>query len=343
MLYWNTVMNLIKQMTSGYIYLSKTRKFDIRCNSFIISISCRTIMSQLQLDAISPFGFACALMMIRKSDADIIARYLGITPVQDVTIIKIKQTCNVFNAMFVSNMSEFIEEYRETASRCDAYFEIMNMNLSSSRDQINEIVGLNTNDLIKNILKYDNITIITDVLIVNTLYFNNKWEQPFDTAHDGVVHSFNEAYHQMMTHTESLSCPYYADASCRVVEIPYSGHNYSFGIIMMNDPSADPTERDVTKYFEHLRYMDMLITMPKFQQTSRVRLREVFFGCNVPDIIQEIVVNVSESGTSATCIEYDNLDDNEDCISFVVNRSFTYYIKHMATSTLLFVGTYRGL
>ena len=251
-------------------------------------------MSQLQLDAISPFGFACALMMIRKSDADIIARYLGITPVQDVTIIKIKQTCNVFNAMFVSNMSEFIEEYRETASRCDAYFEIMNMNLSSSRDQINEIVGLNTNDLIKNILKYDNITIITDVLIVNTLYFNNKWEQQFD-------------------------------------------------IIMMNDPSADPTERDVTKYFEHLRYMDMLITMPKFQQTSRFRLREVFFGCNVPDIIQEIVVNVSESGTSATCIEYDNLDDNEDCISFVVNRSFTYYIKHMATSTLLFVGTYRGL
>ncbi len=269
--------------------------------------------------------------------------------------------CKVTNGIFVTDKYDIIPSFLSTVSSMGANISSVNFSNALTITNINKWVSDSTNQLIKKLLSSEDISNDTTAIIINTLYFNGKWVNPFNvmSTKNGL---FNGKTASMMFQSFNL-CKYYSDSTYEAIELPYT-NDYSFGIILPkkkttigSDCEYYPLEMDVSKYFDKFKHKKVHVTMPKFKQATKIHYKKhadvlgisgLFKNINlrsmisypketiiyIDDIIQEVVVCVDEFGTEAAaataCVTKREscYSTREDPIVFVADHSFTYYIKY---------------
>ncbi|QKF93509.1 serpin family protein [Fadolivirus algeromassiliense] len=233
--------------------------------------------------------------------------------------------------------------------------------------KLNAFVEMNTNGLIKNV--FDSIDPSTLAILINTIYFKANW-----------LHKFNKALTQQADFTNSQCTvqvnmmnikkkfPYYENQNMQMIELPYVGNEYCMGIILPKQVGYIPSMNvsNLSQYINQLDCMDEVnVFIPKFTHRKNIdlgsvlqnlgvkelftpyaNLSKILNGIYVSKAIHEAVVIVDEEGTEAAAVTTFML---EKCcmeiprnIVFRADHSFIYYIRHIPTNTMLFVGDYHG-
>lgn len=230
----------------------------------------------------------------------------------------------------------------------------------------NLFIEKNTNGLIKDIVKEEMIVDESIMILINTLYFKAKWNNPFKAINSYQEKFNNKSIITMMKNTKSY--PYFEDKDVQIVELPYDKNEFCMGFIL---PKVNDRLDLCNKYLDNndkypLTYVNVHI--PKFTQRKNIdlipylkelgltdifcnksRMDNMILSSNaqISKMIHEAVVIVDENGTEAAAITVAMMT-KECCFIqptpklFIACHSFVYYIKHIATNILLFVGDYHG-
>lgn len=237
-------------------------------------------------------------------------------------------------------------------------------------NKANSFIEKSTNGLIKNILETDMISTDTIMVLVNTIYFKAKWAIPFK-ANNTNTHKFNNSSKvEMMNQTKNH--PYYEDSRVQILQLMYKGTEYCMGIIL---PKESVDIKDCIEYLNKdiVQNPELVeVYIPKFTQRKKIDLIPHMKTLGVTDLfgsesrldnmistsgddfayvstmIHEAVVVVDECGTEASAVtvavctmECASLNPKKSIV-FRADRPFIYYIKHILTNTLLFVGDFHG-
>ena len=235
--------------------------------------------------------------------------------------------------------------------------------------QINSYIEQKTNGMIKDIVKEEQVTPATVMFLINTVYFKANWDRPFEVAltRKELFNATTEV--DMMTRTGKMS--YYLDPTTKaqMIEMNYQGGQYCMGFILPAEGEdlrscvscLDKTQNcSTTKVkvhipkFTHRKQTELVPLLQKLgvsdlfsSGSARLDKMTPQLGTCVSDIIHEAVVIVDEKGTEAAAVTVircmsESFRVEPDPVVFYANRPFLYYICHIPSNMMLFVGDYDG-
>jgi serpin B len=247
---------------------------------------------------------------------------------------------------------------------------------ATARAAINDWVSGETEKMIANLLPPSAVTARTRLVLVNAVYFHASWLTQFDpsqtkaapfTRLDGSV-----VQASAMTNP-ALPCSFTSSASYQAVELEYANKTTSMVVILPRAGQFAAVEKGLTGDFvgsllSNLTPVDSpSVTLPKFsihsatfsvaRQLQALGMTDAFDpdkadftamtspqppGFSLSDVVQQAVVEVSESGTkaaAATAVVVGGEDDGwSPPAPVVVDRPFFFVIRDIPSNTALFVG-----
>ena len=345
--------NILAQKLSSVMGLNHV------CSPLSIAI----ITSLLHLASVGNTETQITNLMTRKSRLD---ELVQCSKIFNTDVVKLANLILVNQDLPVKK--EYTEMLRELALVSNEDFN----NTSKIVNEANSFIELNTNNLIKEILKEDMISTDTLMILISTIYFKTKWAMPFK-HHDTHNKKFNVSSDttvdvMMMTNTKNYQ--YSEDSNMQLVELPYVGNEYCMGIIL---PKQGVNIADCTLYLDTVqtKLERVEVYIPKFTQRSNIDLIPYMKKMGITDLfceqsrldnmismsgddyafvstmIHEAVVIVDEEGTEASAVTVavcmmECAMMKPKAIIFNANHPFIYYIKHKPSNTLLFVGDFHG-
>jgi serpin B len=239
-----------------------------------------------------------------------------------------------------------------------------------SRLAINKWVEEQTEGKIKDLLAQGTITPLTRMALVNAIYFNAAWQQPFDSGatKPGPFKLLDGKEVSVPMMSRGLSLPYAKGQGYQAVEIPYDGGEVSM-VILLPDAGNFPafegaaSGEQVSGIIGGLQRKQVNLTLPKFTFESKVSLKDTlkamgitdaftpgaadFSGMDgsrelyLSDVIHKAVVAVNEKGTeaaAATAAIVGVTSAPADPVTLTVDRPFLFLIRDVKTGAVLFVG-----
>jgi serine protease inhibitor len=248
-------------------------------------------------------------------------------------------------------------------------------------DIINNHITANTNGLIKDVMNPSMVTPNVAAFLVNTVYFKCMWTEPFEKELTEPKAKFTSDLDgsanltvPMMNRTDKFR--YYSSFNYHMVEIPYKGDDFVMGIVLIkgfafgsNHNIRHSALQNLHENIQNLRPTLIQLSLPKFTQRKNVGLVSEFqkhgvitlfdkkaadlsgisLSVYISSIIHEAVVIVDEEGTEAAAVTVMTFSAKschrpkpETPVIFRCDKSFLYYIRHVESGTLLFVGDYHG-
>lgn len=279
---------------------------------------------------------------------------------------------NIANSIWFRN--DFVPKTEFLQNNAD-YFGAgaskLDFNNKASADLINDWVREKTNGKIDKIIEKINHD---DVLhLVNTLYFNAKWEKPFDTEHQSSTGDFylsngNTQTATFMHLTDQLD--YMRSQKAPAVLLPYNDGRFAFlGIlpnedIKLNEYIKTLDEGTIPELLRQKRNTEIAVTLPKFKIIGDFELKDAlkkmglgiaFDGSRadfskmgnanenlvISSVKHKTFLQVDELGTEAGAVTDVVVRKglHEPVQTLVFNRPFIYAIVDTQTNLPLFIGT----
>jgi serine protease inhibitor len=331
--------------------------FDVFEQNCVYSpLSIAYIMSILHLGSVGNTEMQITNLLTIKNSMDDL---LMCSKIFNTDIIKLA------NAILVNKNMPIREEYLQMARQLALVSNEDFSNRNAIVTKANQFIETNTNNLVKDILKENMIGMDTVMILINTIYFKTYWDKPFKNIRTR-KEKFNSVVDvEMMENT--MSCLYREDEVAQLVELMYKGKEFCMGIILPKEPLSINVCTNYLKGDIPLMPTEVQVHIPKFTQRKNIDLvpymkklgvmdiftlasemdRMVSVPAYVSTMIHEAVVIVDEAGTEAAAVTVAAIKRQcmmmkPEPIIFYANRSFVYYIKHMPTNTLLFVGDFHG-
>ena len=261
---------------------------------------------------------------------------------------------------------EFIDPFKELAFS-SYYAEDKSTTDKKYVADVNEWCSEKTNKLIPQFLaegaKPQPFTII------NALYFNAKWHEPFSKSEIR-----QQDFHNIdgsVTHVDFLKKTtikkYMEGTTFRLLEYPYDGNTFSFYVLLPDeDENLDAVFAEVkdsgwSSIKSQLRPRNLAISLPKFKSEYRISAGPSLehlgiiqlFGSpdlsNMTDsrisnigILQKCVLSIDERGAEGAAVTGIHGETSpgapESPIAFDVDRPFIYLIEENSTGTIVFIG-----
>ena len=242
------------------------------------------------------------------------------------------------------------------------------------RKEINSFISKQTDKLIENFLQ-DDLPYSTQLVLLNTLYFNQKWENEFDERstyeQDFYKNSQTKTNVQMMHKTTSV--PYYQNETFQIAEFAYKDNRYSMIIFLPYDYDYDFIGADLhaeLQSFEQKKSRNRTqISFPKFDLTSKYDLIPILEGLGmtaafnpvtsdlskiftdgnnlyVDAAIHQVRIQVNEKETKAAAVTMFGMKataamPERPPIIFNADHPFAYVIRDNETGINLFTGIVR--
>ena len=163
----------------------------------------------------------------------------------------------------------------------------------TTENDINSWVNNNTKGMIPSLLKKGDLTPKDNqeilMMLINTLYFDAEWEDPYYFSYDGVFTDMNGQEHPIKK-LNSKESEYFDLGDADAFKKPYAGGEYSFVGIL-------PRENDIIKYVNSLdgekllnglkqcedpESVDLYTMIPKFEYSYNKTLNDVLSELGMP-------------------------------------------------------------
>ena len=254
-----------------------------------------------------------------------------------------------------------------------AEISMLDFNVPSALETINQWVNTNTNGKIPKIL--DIIKPESVLLLINTIYFKAAWKDKFDPwrTRNGIFHlTTGEKKRVSMMATEAWrsSYPYYRGDSFQAINLPYRDRRMSMYIflpdresnlnIFLESLNAERWEGWMSQFSRQ----NVQLVLPKFRLEYKVQLNNVLKavgmgitfsdkadfsriappppeGLFINEVIHSTVVDVHEGGTeaaAATAVGPMVGAAEIEYVTFIADRPFFFAIRDNKTKTVLFMG-----
>lgn len=237
---------------------------------------------------------------------------------------------------------------------------------SESAPVINDWVKEKTNGMIDSII--GEIPDELSTIVMDALYFNGEWIEPFDTDYDVVDETFESTKGKQdckMMYGEVGS--YMENKQATAFKKPYKNGYYFVGILPKKD-KLDIENFDFNDLLESETYeYDVKISIPKFESEYSTSLTDVLCQMGIgfifepgavnnvlkpdaaedlviSDIIHKTAIKMTESGTEAAAVTAVMMDtcaivlEEPKVKEVYLNRPFLYAITD-SEDNILFIGT----
>jgi serpin B len=237
---------------------------------------------------------------------------------------------------------------------------------------INAWVAGETNDKIPTLLGPGAVDSSTELVIVNAVYFNASWATPFDkssTQTGKFTRADGSTVQTPMMSSANVATTYFKGSNYQAVELPYSGNTTSMVVVLPDDGAYAAVEKGLSGAFYDgvtagLSFAEGSVTMPRFDihggsvnlapeltslgMTDAFNPKKADFtkmipagGAYISFVIHQAFVDVDESGTeaaAATAVGIGTAAEEGTPFSVVLDRPFFFFIRDIASKTILFVG-----
>ena len=242
-----------------------------------------------------------------------------------------------------------------------------------ARQAINEWVEAQTKDKIKDLIQRGMIDPSTVLILANAIYFNGKWEKPFDEKR-----TREDRFH--LLRGESVEARfmnkldrylYLEQEDFQAIELPYAGKSLAMTIFLPKEVSGLPaleailTQENLSLWISQLRWKQVQLSIPRFRMTSQFTLSQTlqamgmveafqggadFSGMSkkndlaISEVVHKAFVDVSEEGTEAAAatavmMMRTSVSERPDPpVIFRADRPFLFLIRDKTSGTVLFLG-----
>lgn len=279
-----------------------------------------------------------------------------------------KAVVNIANSIWIKNTIKLKEPFIAT-NKLFYDAEVRHTAFDDAAvTEINNWCSEKTNGKIKSILNESNPA--TLLMLINALYFNGKWANPFNkeltkkapfTKADGKVVEVD------MMHQERRAT-YYGDETMQVTLRPFLYNEYYMMLVIPRegvtieqaaDALADRYEKIDAERVDCLLHLGM----PKFKNEFGTSLKTTlqamgmedaftdkarFDGISktplrIDDVVQKTYIAVDEEGAEAAAITYVALCGMsmmrpQEAVTMIMDRPFIYAIKDRRSGDILFMG-----
>jgi len=232
-------------------------------------------------------------------------------------------------------------------------------------DRINEWVSEKTSELINNFI--DSINPATIMILINTLYFECQWTNPYELSEN----NFNNLDNTTVTKNfiSGRSYAYYYSENAKAVKIPMKDNFYMLAVMPENDINDYLNAFDgeelyrLTTQFNNT--YDVIWKMPVFSYEYDNSLKEALTALGMIRAFNNLQADFSKIGNDIfiddvkqkTKIELDENGIKAAAATFVIafgcapknyfnlnfDRPFVYVIMDDTTDTPLFIGAVKNL
>lgn len=294
----------------------------------------------------------------------------GVTPSKDYELL-------IANRIWPSQAKSYYPQFTKgLKNNFNADFAVLDYRKrpEHSRMTINKWVEEKTKDKIKNLIPKGGITDRTDIVLTNAIYFKGQWLEKFKKENtrksDFFLNKTQKKPVDFMNRTGHHG--YYKDVDSQILEIPYKGNEISF-IVALPDESVDITTFEKSLTLNRLQAWmrpkwqpEVILALPKFKAElplplvptlkslgiveafdahkatfTRIRQLGPKENLSVSDVIHKAFIEVNEEGTeaaAATAVLVAKATSISKPIHFNANRPFLYFIRHIPTNAVLFMG-----
>ncbi len=354
------------------------------------------LMREIPVDddnmVISPFSISTALAMTyagaRETTMEQMARVMHFDPDQARfheayrDYLKAMQTraeehieLNIANSLWAQEDYHFLDSFFETVE-ANYDSKTFQVNFKEHHQQItrdiNEWVYEETSEKIEDLIAPNVLTDDTRMVLVNAIYFLGAWMKEFDpelTTED-LFYTRNEEMVSTDFMRRSDTLPYFEDGHKQLLEIPYSGGDFSMLFVL---PAEESTLEEFEREIDAESFADMIdkmdeqeveVFVPSFEAETQIDLEDIlarmgmetafnrfadFSGMTgekdlmLDKVIHQAVIEVAEEGTEAAAatavvvIRKTSIDPDQPPV-FRANRPFLFFVKDNATENILFSG-----
>lgn len=270
----------------------------------------------------------------------------------------------IANSLWTNNNIKLRIDYLNIAKGVASTYSF-NSFTENVQNRINSWVTQKTNGMITDAPFDKNSSIV----IINTLYFNDKWKYPFEKFNTKqeqffiTKKNFDFIYIPMMF--QKLEALYYDDDTYSSISLPYVG---PFAMIITIDSRGYfLTNGQLSNLITKMRKRNVNVKIPKFTCENEMDLVPVLKQVNMGNIftpnyfkmindptvfadriIQKVKIEVDESGTKAAASTVISIKKSAYPVTdkekwFIANIPFNYYIIYSLTQEILFMGRYKGI
>ncbi|XP_064479488.1 intracellular coagulation inhibitor 1-like [Ornithodoros turicata] len=207
---------------------------------------------------------------------------------------------------------------------------------------------------------------LTTLLLLNSVYFKGVWEKSFnDTAPAVFYGAKNETTVDMMHLKSDFNFAYDRASGSYVLQIPYSGSQISFIIVLPAKNERNLERLQLSAEFldtmcERLEPRSFELSLPRFAVQSQMDLKGALKtmgvkslfsaaeadltgmskdgGLFVEDVHHRASMEVNEHGTEATASTAAVIVSRIGTPRLAIDRPFFFAIRHMPTGLNLFMG-----
>lgn len=344
------------------------------------NILCTKIFNEIDGDTVfSPMSITFALSLLHQGAQ-------GNTDTQLTNLFNNKYTLNDLNQLYklfnndimkMTNALLINKKYKVNNQYLDSIRKLVLIeyddfgNKKAIVNKVNNYIEKNTNNMIKDILKENDVDTMTILILINTIYFKAKWLHEFKSSNTEKMQfnkNKNESLQVDMMYQKN-NFDYYENDSIQLLEMSYKNRDYVMGIILPKNNDIPPklTSDQIDEFISKLKNENVELYLPKFKHRKNIQLVPILQKLGVNDlfnasaklsiakeayiskIIHEAVVIVDETGTEAAAVTVAvmtammAMPTHKKKIIFKADHPFIYYIRYKPNNMILFYGSFYGM
>jgi len=279
----------------------------------------------------------------------------------------------IANALWLQKDYKFLQKFLNTMEKYykGGFNEVDYItNPEGARIKINDWVSRETKEKIKDILKPEDITRFTRLVLTNAIYFKGKWQTEFDkSTRDEDFYLINGQKTKVKMMYQKNTFNYYENDDLQLLEIPYKGNKISMVIILPKVGKFKTVEnmmdeKKLQEWLKNAMKTKVKAYIPRFKFTQRFNLSKNLYDMGMEDafnhaaadfsgidgerglyiskVIHKAFVEVNEEGTEAAAataviIDTKALVLTEELV-FKADHPFIFLIRDKETRSILFMG-----
>ncbi len=281
-------------------------------------------------------------------------------------------TLNIANAVWAEQTYPFQQDYLDTIALnygAGVFLADFKNQFESARKDINQWVGDETKNKIKNPLSEDTVNADTRMVLVNAIYFKADWDSPFNalSTEKSPFYLLDDSQVTVQMMRDEFSIPYYAGNGYQAVELPYAGQTTAMDIILPDAGNYEAFESSFgsetyAEMINGFQYAGVIMGLPRFTFTKDFNLTNILTEMGMPDafdinaadfsgmtgekdmyignVLHKAFVAVDEKGTEAAAATISIMIGGAAPfdVPFTADHPFIFIIRDTVNGQILFIG-----